>query len=233
MKMSHLRLRNLTTGILHTKLLYVYDDIAYLVGDFHARLGIALMSYQLGMSIRSLKPFLASRVPADFFEDVYNPKDVGEIEIEPLSEQERDMFFESVKREHHEFCTPDGGGCGIGIALKSRYVGEFEEKFLSIVERAVERLQCEEGVCYVFRGMFLTLLHPQENQMAKRMYTWLGNVDKRSCYVVNADFRWHYEVQDIVGAWLDCDDDRYRIRGGWNRNPWNLGIQARRLFFTK
>jgi len=97
MKISNLRLRNLTTGLLHTHIDFIYKDIEFLVGDS------GIMTHHLGMAAVALKPFLQSRLPASFFERVYKPEEKGETEIEPLTAEERKAFFEVFDVELGKF----------------------------------------------------------------------------------------------------------------------------------
>lgn len=83
------RLRNLTTGRLHTKMVDIYQDIEYLTGM------VGVMTHMLPNACRALEPYLRDKLPQEkFWEDVYDATHVGEIDVPPMDESERNAFCE-------------------------------------------------------------------------------------------------------------------------------------------
>lgn len=86
------RLRNLTTGRLHTEMGHVYQDIEWFIGEK------GIMTHQLPNAMRALEPYLRQRVPEPkFWEDVYDTTHTGGYEVAPLDEQERAEFWEAYR----------------------------------------------------------------------------------------------------------------------------------------
>ena len=84
------RLRNLTTHKLHTKMVHIYQDIETLVGI------PGVMTHQIPNAMRALDPWLRSKLADDrFFNGEYDPSHVGEYEIAPMTESEREAFSDA------------------------------------------------------------------------------------------------------------------------------------------
>lgn len=81
------RLRNLTTGILHTKMDDIYKDISLITGE------PGVMTHMLPAACRALKPFLEKRLDESFWDNTFNTNNKSSIEILPLSEEEKKEFF--------------------------------------------------------------------------------------------------------------------------------------------
>jgi hypothetical protein len=82
------RLRNLTTGILHTSVSCVYEDIEYLTG------AEGIMTHHLPAALRAIKPILEKRgLPKYLFEEVYLPNEVGNLDVPPLNKAELTTFW--------------------------------------------------------------------------------------------------------------------------------------------
>jgi hypothetical protein len=82
------RLRNLTTGLLHTQMSHIYEDIEYLVGEK------GIMTHQLPNAFRALEPYLREKVTIPkLWEEVYDPDHTGDIEVQAMSEPERAEFW--------------------------------------------------------------------------------------------------------------------------------------------
>jgi hypothetical protein len=81
------RLRNLTTGRLHTKMDDIYQDIEWLVGES------GIMTHMLPRAVRALEPFLKEQCPDEkFWLDEYDTTHTGTIDINPLSAEQRGEF---------------------------------------------------------------------------------------------------------------------------------------------
>jgi len=89
------RLRNLTTGILHTDMSHVYLDIEYLVGIK------GIMTHMIPNALKALKPYLMKKcTDPRFWDDKYD-KDkthIGEFDIEPMNETEQKEFWERYNK---------------------------------------------------------------------------------------------------------------------------------------
>lgn len=83
------RLRNLTTGILHTKISDVYADIDLIIGS------AGVMTHQIPNAIEALYPYIKSRAPDDrLWNGSYDPDHIGEIDVPAMSASEKAEFVE-------------------------------------------------------------------------------------------------------------------------------------------
>ncbi len=88
-KMEIQRLRNLTTGILHTEMGHIYEDLEYFTGE------PGIMTHMLPRCNDSLVPILKKRnLPWRLFDGKFDQSHVGELDIEPLSKDELAYFWE-------------------------------------------------------------------------------------------------------------------------------------------
>ncbi len=83
------RLRNLTTGRLHTDIAHIYQDIEYITG------AEGIMTHQLPNASAALRPYLESVVlDARFWDGIYDTTHVGEIELFPMSADELAVYWQ-------------------------------------------------------------------------------------------------------------------------------------------
>lgn len=88
------RLRNLTTGQLHTKIDDVYTDIEYLVGEK------GVMTHMLPAANRALAPYLRTVVPDErFWDGEHDPSHVGEVDVPPMDTEEQEQFWMRFAQE--------------------------------------------------------------------------------------------------------------------------------------
>lgn len=86
------RLRNLTTGRLHTKMEDIYADIERLTGEE------GVMTHMLPNACRALEPYLREKAPDErLWRDEYDTTHTGEIDVPPMDESERKTFWERYK----------------------------------------------------------------------------------------------------------------------------------------
>lgn len=86
------RLRNLTTGRLHTVMDHIYEDIEYLIGVQ------GIMTHQLPRANRALEPILRARDLGErLWDDAYDVTHTGEIDVAPLDANELAAFWEAYK----------------------------------------------------------------------------------------------------------------------------------------
>lgn len=86
------RLRNLSTGMLHTKIDHVYEDIEYLVGEK------GVMTHMLPNAMRALEPYLREKAPDPrLWDDKYYTTHQGEIDVTPMEGDAKEEFWKRYK----------------------------------------------------------------------------------------------------------------------------------------
>ncbi len=84
------RIRNLTTGKLHTSVGDIYLDIEFFVGE------AGIMTHMIPSAYRALKPFLKSRfLDTRFWDDQYDPTHTGFVLVYPLDKFEKATFWKT------------------------------------------------------------------------------------------------------------------------------------------
>ena len=88
------RLRNLTTGILHTDIACVYEDIEHLIGE------TGIFTHMIPDAMRALRPWLRARVaePAAWVVCLEDDSR-AEIALEPMNETERADFWRAFAQQ--------------------------------------------------------------------------------------------------------------------------------------
>jgi len=88
MKILALRLRNLTTGILHSEIHHVYMDLEEITGTE------GIMTHMLPNFVRAVLPWLRENVKDPiFWNGQYDPSQQGEIVIpDPTKEEQKEML---------------------------------------------------------------------------------------------------------------------------------------------
>jgi hypothetical protein len=83
------RLRNLTTGRLHTEMGHVYEDLGIITGE------TGLMTHMLPRAMTACEPWLREHVTdARFWDGAFDQTHVGEIELPKPTEADRKAMFE-------------------------------------------------------------------------------------------------------------------------------------------
>lgn len=83
------RLRNLTTGRLHTEMGHIYEDLGIITGE------TGLMTHMLPRAMRACEPWLREHVTdARFWDGAFDKTHVGEIELPTPTEADRAAMFE-------------------------------------------------------------------------------------------------------------------------------------------
>lgn len=78
------RLRNLTTGKLHTEISHVYEDLEWIIGE------TGLMTHMLPRVAKAVKPWLQNRIDDPrFWNEEYDPTHEGEFRLSPPTEEDR------------------------------------------------------------------------------------------------------------------------------------------------
>ncbi len=102
------RLRNLTTGLLHTKIDHVYEDLEIIMGDK------GLMTHMLPRAMRAVTPWLLEHV-ADtrFWDGDYDISHTGEIDLPVPTQQDRALMLERYAAQP----TPLAGKKVVGVVV--------------------------------------------------------------------------------------------------------------------
>ena len=86
------RLRNLTTGRLHTEIGHVYEDIEYLTGE------PGLFTHQIPNALRALTPWPREKVAdQSYWDGEYTPSITGDYDLKPMTEKEKAEYFGRYK----------------------------------------------------------------------------------------------------------------------------------------
>lgn len=89
MKFDIQRVRNLTTGILHTEMQHIYEDIESITGTK------GVMTHHLGMASTALQPFLKSKITDQrFFDESFDTSHNGFVDIPEMNEFEKSDFWQ-------------------------------------------------------------------------------------------------------------------------------------------
>jgi len=87
------RLRNLTTGRLHTEISHIYEDLETITGQR------GLMTHMLPRVMRAVEPWLIQSVPdGRFWDDKYDVTHTGEISLPTPTKADRDEMFNRFKQ---------------------------------------------------------------------------------------------------------------------------------------
>lgn len=88
MKIDFQRLRNLTTGILHTEIVHVYHDIELLSGE------TGIMTHMLPRVIKAMEPWLRSVITDErFWDGKFDQSHTGELSITTMDSKEKAEMF--------------------------------------------------------------------------------------------------------------------------------------------
>lgn len=83
------RLRNLTTGRLHTKMEHIYQDLGFIVGDD------GLMTHMLPRVMRAIEPWLREQVTdARFWDGEYDTTHTGDHLLRAMTADENKVALE-------------------------------------------------------------------------------------------------------------------------------------------
>jgi len=85
------RVRNLTTGILHTDLDFVYEDLSAITG-------LTFFTQEIPNACRALHPYLREHIGEDrFWTEKWDRDHVGEIDIPAMTDDHRAAFLERYR----------------------------------------------------------------------------------------------------------------------------------------
>ncbi|MES0444933.1 MAG: hypothetical protein ABUJ92_00170 [Desulfobacterales bacterium] len=94
------RLRNLTTGRLHTEMDCIYQDLEYITGMD------GLMTHMLPNVMRAVEPWLREKVAEpEYWDGEYCPSKAGSYPIEPMSEVEQKAMLTRYSTFSHPFAN--------------------------------------------------------------------------------------------------------------------------------
>lgn len=87
--MKNQRIRNLTTGILHTKMEHIYQDIEFITGEE------GIMTHCLPDAVSAMEDWLKLNVKdSRFWDGSYDTTHTGTTDLPPMTKAERKSFFE-------------------------------------------------------------------------------------------------------------------------------------------
>ena len=90
------RLRNLTTGRLHTEISHVYEDLGAITGE------LGLMTHMLPRAMRAVEPWLREHVTEQrFWDGEYDTTHTGTIDLPDPTKEDRAKMFERYKAQHN------------------------------------------------------------------------------------------------------------------------------------
>lgn len=94
MKFTIQRLRNLTTGLLHTEVGHIYQDLEIITGEE------GLMTHMLPRAMQAVEPWLRQHVTDErFWDGKYDPTHIGEYDLPTPSLQDRETMLEEYIRQ--------------------------------------------------------------------------------------------------------------------------------------
>lgn len=90
------RLRNLTTGILHTEIGHIYEDIEILTGEK------GIMTHMLPRACEAMMPILGERLKKvenseRFFNGKWDKEHMGEVDMPPFAAHEKAVFWDTYR----------------------------------------------------------------------------------------------------------------------------------------
>ena len=86
------RLRNLTTGKLHTNITDIYQDVEYITGEK------GVMTHMLPNAFRAMQPWLRIHVTdTRFWDGNYDLTHTGDIELNPMTPDEQAEFWKRFR----------------------------------------------------------------------------------------------------------------------------------------
>jgi len=96
------RLRNLTTGRLHTEIAHVYEDLGIITGE------LGLMTHMLPRALRAAEPWLREHVTDPrFWDGQHDPAHTGEIDLPVSSAEDRRQMFERFAAQPNPLAGKD------------------------------------------------------------------------------------------------------------------------------
>ena len=91
--MRNQRIRNLSTGILHTKMQDIYEDIEYLTG------ANGVMTRMLPNALRAIKPYIEKfATDQKFWNSEFDQSHDGETEIPQMNDAEKADFWQRYEK---------------------------------------------------------------------------------------------------------------------------------------
>ena len=88
------RLRNLTTGRLHTEMGHIYEDLGDIMGER------GMMTHMIPRAMRAVEPWLRENVTdARFWNGEFDQTHTGEVELPEPTGDERVAMFERYKAQ--------------------------------------------------------------------------------------------------------------------------------------
>lgn len=88
------RLRNLTTGILHTNMGHIYEDLGHIMGES------GLMTHMIPRAMRAVEPWLRKHLTdVRFWDGEFDQTHVGKINLPEPTEADRAEMHEQYAKQ--------------------------------------------------------------------------------------------------------------------------------------
>ena len=88
------RLRNLTTGLLHTEMKHIYEDLGVIIGDSN------LMVHMLPRAMRAVEPWLRKKVKDErFWDNKFDQTHEGEFDLPESTGKDRAEIYKRYKAQ--------------------------------------------------------------------------------------------------------------------------------------
>jgi len=109
------RLRNLTTGRLHTQMGHIYEDLEFITGQ-------SLMTHMLPRALKSCKPWLRENVTEPrFWDDKYDITHIGEFELRPPTLEEQSEMFDLYSKMENPLANKEVIAINIQQLTRNNY----------------------------------------------------------------------------------------------------------------
>lgn len=90
--MNNQRLRNLSTGILHTKMEDIYSDVEFIIGEK------GVMTHHLPNALEAMRPWLRERLKDPRFWDCsFDTSHTGETQVNAMGPDDRKAFWDRFR----------------------------------------------------------------------------------------------------------------------------------------
>lgn len=98
--MEKQRLRNLTTGRLHTDITFIYQDLEFITGME------GIMTHMLPNVMTAVMPWLKEKVTDnEYWDDKFSPELSGEYQLEPMNNEECSLMLKRYGKLPHPFAA--------------------------------------------------------------------------------------------------------------------------------
>jgi|TARA_R110000824_G_scaffold86938_1_gene214667 hypothetical protein len=154
------RLRNLTTGRLHTEMGHLYEDLRTITGEE------GLMTHMLPRAMRAVEPWLREHVTDPrFWDDKHDTTHTGEVELPVLTDEDR-----AATAGRQDLSGPGNGEDAARPVVQRLFIplrSEYYEAFVAgtkTVEYRKYGPRWNEKTCLVGRGVTISNGYGKQNR---------------------------------------------------------------------